>query len=119
MYILIYCDTTVHHNKLNEKYSALHPVRMIMAIKRDLEVEVEVELEGEVEVEVEVELELDIGGDVVGILGVINKVLTSAILNGYAAVNRSVEMLVESIRILTTNFENVEMFITNFGNVDN
>ena len=64
MYILIYCDTTVHHNKLNEKYSALHPVRMIMAIKRELEVEVEVE----------VEVDLDIGGDVVGILGVINKV---------------------------------------------
>ena len=60
--------------KLNEKYSALHLVRMIMTIKRELEVEVEVELEGEVEVEVEVELELDIGGDVVGILGVINKV---------------------------------------------
>ena len=37
-------------------------------------IEVEVEVEAEVEVEVEVELELDIGGDVVGILGVINKV---------------------------------------------
>ena len=71
--------------KLNEKYSALRPVRMMMTIKRELEVEVEVELEvdldieGEVEVEVEleeveVELEVDIGGDVVGILGVINKV---------------------------------------------
>ena len=60
--------------KLNEKYSALRPVRIMMTIKRELEVEVEVELEGEVEVEVEVELEVDIGGDVVGILSVINKV---------------------------------------------
>ena len=34
--------------------------------------------------------------------------LTSAILNGSAAVNRSVEMLVESMRMLTTNFENVD-----------
>ena len=84
--------------KLKEKYCALHPVRMVMTIKRELEVEVEVE----------VEVDLDIGGDVVGILGVINKVLTSAILDGSAAVNRSVEMLVESIRILATNFENVD-----------
>ena len=72
--------------KLNEKYCALHPVRMVMTIKRELEVEVEVDLdtegeaeivlevEAEVEVKVEVELELDIGEDVVGILGVINKV---------------------------------------------